>query len=344
MEHEVTLSPVQIDFICNALPGVDLEMLHAEIAGSAASQRLFTRLHWSGKTYILVEWDSADEDWPRFLSIAQAREATSLLLPEIYAEDARHGLILEEDLGAVTLRKFCEQTTTQTSGITDAYQQVIDALRIWQQPQVAAQPVIAAREMDVATFLWETDYFARFCVTDFCGEEKHLSQEWEQERTRLAHECALLTKTAMHRDFQSENILMVNGCIRFVDFQGARLGPGEYDLASLLFDPYIPQLDKQIRQELYHYAYNIPGSKRTTSRPFSICAVQRLMQALGAYGNLSLHKGKPRYRKYIPAAIGRLAEVVESLDDYPSIRRVVDACALKVESSVILGSEILPAR
>lgn len=342
MEHEVTLSPVQIDFICQALPGVDLESLQAEIAGSAASQRLFTRLHWNGKTFILVEWDSADEDWPRFLSIAQSREATSMLLPEIYAEDATHGLILEEDLGAITLRKFCEQHTTGISGIIDAYQQVIDALRIWQQPQVAAHPVIAAREMDAATFLWETDYFARFCVKDFCGEEKYLSQEWEQERTQLAHECALLTKTAMHRDFQSENILMLDERIRFVDFQGARLGPGEYDLASLLCDPYIPQLDKQICQELYRYAFKIPGSNGTTSRAFLICAMQRLMQALGAYGNLSLHKGKPRYKRYIPVAIGRLVDVVESLDDYPSIRRVVEACALKVESSLILGSEILP--
>jgi len=43
----------------------------------------------------------------------------------------------------------------------------------------------------------------------------------------------------MHRDFQSKNLMIKNEQIFVIDFQGARLGPPSYDLASLLFDPYV---------------------------------------------------------------------------------------------------------
>jgi hypothetical protein len=50
------------------------------------------------------------------------------------------------------------------------------------------------------------------------------------------------------------------------------------------------------------------------------------MQACGAYGNLSIHKGKTRYREFMPVALDRLKNVMERLPEYPAIRKVVDSC------------------
>jgi N-acetylmuramate 1-kinase len=342
MSDTIILSPAQIDFIKRTFPGFEGLSLQGELAGRAASQRYFTRIKHVDATYILIEWDSHDEDWQRFLAIGRDRLTTANLLPEIFADDPHHGLILEEDLGTVTLKQHCHTTAYDRQSMRAAYKKTIDALKLWQSPDVAANHVIASRSMDVDTFAWETSYFSRYCVTDYCGCEAMLTPSWEADRMRLANECASLAKTAIHRDFQSENILIHNDRIRFVDFQGARLGPPEYDLASLLYDPYIVQIDDVLRREIYEHYGTVNDTATTFSRPFYLCAAQRLMQALGAYGNLTLHKGKEWYQEYIPIALERLGGVMEHLDDFSHIRAVVRKCVeVNDEMESMLGDTTL---
>jgi aminoglycoside/choline kinase family phosphotransferase len=326
MNESVTLTPAQVDFLQQNLRGFQSDHCNAELAGRAASQRYFVRIRHGGTPYILIVWDSRDEDWGRFLAIGHDRPVTGTLLPVIYAADPRHGLILEEDLGTVTLKSFCMNSATDRAAIVARYHETLDALRIWQLPQVGHHPVIAARSMDIETFMWETAYFARYCVTDYCGCEALLGPDWEAERTRLAGECAALSPTAIHRDFQSENVMLHKGGVRFVDFQGARLGPPQYDVASLLFDPYNTRIDAPMLNELYLYYCERNSVTATDLRSLHLCAAQRLMQALGAYGNLSLHKGKEWYREYIPTALGRLDGVMEQLEGFPAIAGVVRRC------------------
>jgi hypothetical protein len=121
----------------------------------------------------------------------------------------------------------------------------------------------------------------------------------------------------MHRDFQSQNILIRGEEACFIDFQGMRLGLPEYDLASLLCDPYVtvpvPEVERllgcyrEIRSGLGHPV------RVDYPRIFWQCAVQRLMQALGAYGNLSLHCGKPAFRSHVTPALLRLKEALSRL-------------------------------
>src|SRR2546423_10254052 len=56
---------------------------------------------------------------------------------------------------------------------------------------------------------------------------------------RMAERLAGRPRLLVHRDFQSQNIIMRNGQAHLIDFQGMRPGLAEYDLASLLFDPYV---------------------------------------------------------------------------------------------------------
>jgi N-acetylmuramate 1-kinase len=328
MHEQIVLTPAQIHFLQQNLPGFTPDEGNTELAGRAGSQRHFIRIHHEKATYILVVWDSRDEDWPRFLAIGHDRKRTGNLLPEIVAADPRHGLILEEDLGEVTLKQYCRTIDYDSEKMVAVYQRVLDALHQWQSPQVASHPVIASRSMDAEIFTWESSYFARYCVTEFCGCEVLLDAAWEAERIRLAEECSNLTRTALHRDFQSENVLLHGTTIRFVDFQGARLGPPEYDVASLLFDPYITPMDTDMSARLYEYWCTLRRCKRIDWRPLYLCATQRIMQALGAYGNLSLHKGKQWYRDCIPVALERLFMAVCKLEDFPTLVKVVEGCCL----------------
>jgi aminoglycoside/choline kinase family phosphotransferase len=321
---DVELTPAQFAFLEASIKNFDVTEWRTELADQAASSRRFFRVSNAGKSYILVEWDSDDEDWPRFLGIEAQLSLSVPFLPKIYANDPLHGLILEEDLGNVTLKRFCLDHAGQNVIIEDAYRKVIDALVVWHSQDVTNCPFIASRSMDVEAFLWETSYFARHCVVEFFAKEDLLTAGWEEERRRMADSAAAIPAVCMHRDFQSENVLIADGRVRFVDFQGARLGPSHYDAASLLFDPYV-DLGYGMIDNLIGYYLSKTGAA-SDSGNFYLCAAQRLMQALGAYANLSLHKGKPRYREFIPAALERLYYVLDYLPDYPVIKGVVHGC------------------
>ena len=270
-------------------------------------------------SYILVEWDSKDEDWPRFLGIAAHLSPSIPFLPKIYANDPLHGLILEEDLGPTTLKQYCIDHVGEELVIEDMYRDVLDALTLWHGQDVANCPSITSRAMDV-----ETGYFARHCAIEFFANEHLLTPHFESERQRMAEFAANIPAVCMHRDFQSENVLICDSRIRFVDFQGARLGPPHYDAASLLFDPYV-DLGYDTIERLTNYYLVKTDSVAEVSALYA-CAAQRLMQALGAYGNLTLHKGKPRYRDFIQPALKKLSFVLTRLPDYPAMKEVADGC------------------
>ena len=62
---------------------------------------------------------------------------------------------------------------------------------------------------------------------------------------RLREDLAQRERCLIHRDFQSQNIMIRDGVPVFIDYQGLRFGLGEYDLASLIYDPYVPMNEEQ---------------------------------------------------------------------------------------------------
>lgn len=329
MASDSALTPAQIAFVRGQVPEFSEKTWRVSLAGQAASQRLFVRIkekNAAGRSFILVVWDGKDEDWPRFLAIPQEVSPHAPFLPKIFASDARHGLILEEDLGDHTLHRVVSEAKGDEKTNMNAYRRVLEVLCTWQSLEAKTSATIASRTMDLETFLWETDYFARRCVVDFCGCEFALGEAWEKERRDLARAAASLPKTFIHRDFQSENILMTGAGVRFVDFQGARLGPPGYDAASLLYDPYICFLSAERTAQLFDYYCSLAVRVKAGRHDFDLCAAQRLMQACGAYGNLSIHKGKTRYREFMPIALDRLKSVMERLPEYPEIKKVAGCC------------------
>ncbi len=102
-------------------------------------------------------------------------------------------------------------------------------------------------------------------------------------------------RVLVHRDFQSQNIIIRDGQAYLIDFQGMRPGLAEYDLASLLYDPYV-QLSAAERKELLEFYRTEAGvTDPAFAEKFQLCAMQRLMQALGAYGFLGLVQREPRF-------------------------------------------------
>ncbi len=323
-----SLSPAQFDFLCENLPQFSCEDWTVGEAGRAGSQRSFLRVQSrseNGGSYVLVIWDGSDPDWARFVGIHEELGKEAAVLPTIYASDSDRGLILEEDLGDRTLKQACIENDSGIEQTMDHYRQVLKALLAWQRIDVFGSTHLSGRSMDYGTFMWESEYFSVHCVREYFGIDTLSSDHWHRERVQMAQIASSAQSVAIHRDFQSENILFKDGSVRFVDYQGARLGPAAYDLASLLYDPYIHTLSAENRRELRAWFLS-EGGVDGGDEVYRTAGLQRSMQALGAYANLMLHKGKPWYENFIPVGIRRLREILGGGNDYPHLRAVVEEC------------------
>ena len=134
----------------------------------------------------------------------------------------------------------------------------------------------------------------------------------------------------MHRDMQSRNIMQKDDLFYFIDFQAGRIGPVQYDLASLLIDPYV-KLSVPLQSALLEYSVEVLSSFVDIDRDkyiksYRYCAVARNLQILGAFGYLSKNKGKTCFKQYIPAALESLKNNLNTLeaDNLFSLKAVAD--------------------
>jgi aminoglycoside/choline kinase family phosphotransferase len=153
----------------------------------------------------------------------------------------------------------------------------------------------------------------------------------EDEFQMLAETVDSFPKSIVHRDFQSQNLMITKGeTPRVIDYQGARLGPPAYDVASVLWDPYY-RIHEDLRDSLL--SYYIGEMRAAAFDDFDedefrysllLCRLQRHMQALGAYGFLSGVKGKKYFLKHIPQAVRYLAEEAAlAAEDFPVLHGLV---------------------
>ncbi|MCQ2397353.1 MAG: phosphotransferase, partial [Lentisphaeria bacterium] len=157
---------------------------------------------------------------------------------------------------------------------------------------------------------WERDYFRKNLLQDVLGR----IDLWDDA---VACECREIRRCLLeaplipiHRDFQSANIKVRDGKCFWIDFQGMRLGAAVYDMASLLYDPYVEYTPEQRRDAWRRYCTYVreEGGTPSDEALFHTAAIQRLMQALGAYGKLWRQDGLVWYRKYILPALRHLRQ------------------------------------
>ena len=166
---------------------------------------------------------------------------------------------------------------------------------------------------------YEAEYFKNAFLCRYLG----LKKEWP-ELEPVFHYLAETASRAdcrffLHRDFQSRNIMTPRGDIGIIDWQGGRLGPIGYDLASLIIDPYAALSLKQ-RAALYErYLYLIQGHDpawvESFKRYYPYLAIQRNLQIIAAFSFLSKVMNKGYFETYIPGALGSLHALLDQVPD-----------------------------
>jgi aminoglycoside/choline kinase family phosphotransferase len=232
-------------------------------------------------------------------------------VPEFHGFDPATGIILCEDLGD---HQFQGLVTggIPAGEVTRLYRQALEVLlhmqlsgRLGFEPQWCWDTPVYDRELMLTR---ESGYFREACCRDYLGMAD-LSPGLADDFQRLAEFAAREPSGFfLHRDFQSRNLIAKEGRLRVLDFQGGRLGPLAYDLASLLNDPYV-DLPVAIREELFGYYLQLlreqaPESAAGFAEGYLWLALQRNLQILGAFAFLSKAKGKSFFQTYLlPAAV-----------------------------------------
>jgi len=309
------------------------EYADAVLIGLGGSNRRYFRVRNGEKTAVFMECSPDDTDFERHLVYTSFFEAHAVPVPGLIANDCGNNYALFEDLGDTNLYGYLK-LPHDSDHIDDIYRSVLDILvnlhtRVTEH--VKECPMLQSRIFNYDYLRWETDYFLERFVVGLRQLTIDDRAALEEEFHRLAQKTDAYPKVVIHRDFQCQNIMITRGGIpRIIDFQGARMAPPAYDIASILWDPY-HRLDSSVRTKLFDYYLS---EMKHASKGFSEkmflnsllpCRLQRHMQALGAYGYLSVVKGKKYFLKHIPEALRLLKEETAAVSsEYPALYRLVD--------------------
>ncbi len=268
-----------------------------------------------------------------FINIGRHLQNRGLPVPRIYAGDPFSGIAFLEDLGDRHLQDVVLSLDSPEKR-TVLYHRVIDGLVALSQKgfkgfdtawtyQTASYDRQVIMENECAYFV-EAFLHLKMGLTDIAFGTLEAEFELLCEKT-LAHGIFGF----MHRDCQSRNIMLRGGDCFFIDFQGGRIGPVQYDLASLLIDPYV-DLSTEFQAKLRDYGMGrvceaTGADEKTFRKGYSYCCITRSLQILGAFGYLSCKKGKPAFADYIPAALAGLKRALAGPEgkDFPKLGAVV---------------------
>jgi N-acetylmuramate 1-kinase len=293
-----------------------VEILPLEKGGS---DRRYYRVRFTADhSLILVKYNPEKPENERFVAIANFLNGIGVHAPLIYHHDREQALIWMQDLGEEDLwHHRTEPWAVRRRFYEVALDQV--ALLHRSEPSLAAQLHLHP-EFDESLYLWEQNYCLENCFGLYfqvpAAELQKLREHGAFEN--LAKRLASYRRVLIHRDFQSQNVIVWDEQAYLIDFQGLRPGLPQYDLASLLLDPYVT-LGHRERDHLLRYYFDRNEIARTFpefERVYLDCGIQRLMQALGAYGVIGILREKKEFLRHIQPAIKTLIEVASLAEDF----------------------------
>lgn len=326
------LSRAVIDQTIERFPDYAGEEFEVSPLEKGGSERRFYRIQAGpGHSMIVVKYSSQKEENRHYVAIAQFLAGTGVSVPKIYFHDSEEGLIWMQDLGEVDLWASRHAPWEERRPLYESSLREVSKMHIAATSRIEGSNLQLEREFSDQLYLWEQGYFFENCLRAHFGIEEPAVRRYADQPIfqDIARHLASLPRVLVHRDFQSQNILIRDGGAWLIDFQGMRPGLAQYDLASLLYDPYVTLQDEERLALLEYYKRTARAAGMEISDDFDAvfyrCALQRLMQALGAYGFLGIQKGRADFLAHIPAARRSLREVAARIDGLDEFVTLLDS-------------------
>lgn len=320
------------------LYGVEPEFVALPAAGSS---RKYYRLS-SDSTPTVIGCIGSDADENRaFIYLACHLRAQGINTPRVLAQSDDALCYLTEDFGDVSLFDAIE--SGRASGLFQDKERKLlgDAVRGLAHIQIDGavgldfEKCYPSAKFDSQLVQWDLNYF-KYCflkVVDTAFDELALQADFDALTAELCTKGP--AEGFLYRDYQSRNIMVTaDGTLGFIDFQGGRRGPVEYDVASLLWQARanIPEalrrdLVEEYLDEMKHILpdFDIDAFRRR----LPLFVLLRTLQVLGAYGLRGLAQRKSIFATQIPAAMVTLRTLLEQgvIRQWPALEQVCHSVA-----------------
>jgi aminoglycoside/choline kinase family phosphotransferase len=261
------------------------------------------------QTLILMQLEAPNiQGETDFIRILKFLQGIHLPVPELYHFDAERGLLLLQDCGDITLETHLHSADPAT--LKNGY---LKAVHLLADMQTEATRAIDADcpayylKFDVEKLMWEMDFMLEHFI-EGTQQNKLKATARKEFRKQLTDLCTILAGQPpcfTHRDYHSRNLMVHNDELVLIDFQDARMGPSQYDLASLLRDSYLPLpdalvwelVDAFIQKRQEQESQNI--DREDFIRVFDLMSIQRNLKAIGTFAYQKKIKNNDRYMQYI---------------------------------------------
>ena len=281
---------------------------------------------------IFVQYGHQKEENKHYVEIGAFLQNAGVRVPKMFLHEPVEGRIWMEDLGTEDLwASRYEPWDTRRSLYEATLREVFRLHRSSDRFPEAANKLGLQPAFDAALYQWEQEYFFNHCVSRHFGIDLGRIEDARARLHQIALELEALPRCLVHRDFQSQNVIVQQGAPCLIDFQGMRFGLPQYDLASLFLDPYVVLTESEQSDLMTFYISQLKAEgleiQPDFDRIYWLCAGQRLMQALGAYGFLGHEKGRRVFLSHIPVAMPRLLCVFKRIGGLDSLISLLEGAA-----------------
>ena len=303
--------------------GWDASATTAQLLAPRPSDRHFARLQLDARRSIAIHYSLERAENAFYTPNALFLKDCGVPVPEILIDRPQDCLTIVQDLGDRSLQDAVAQGRRRE--IERLYRLVLDAaLRIHANtPEAIGRAGLQLSDpMSAGGLAWERRYFADNFVTRYPGLDPEIAVNALQDLARVSARLQQAPAVLIHRDLQSSNVLLTekNRGIRLIDFQGMRLGPAAYDVASLLCDPYVSFDIELQRSLLQYYDQRAPYPVEPL---FWAAAIQRLAQALGAFARLGKVRDTAHFAGHLAPGLHMLLRALDFEDNVSHLRELL---------------------
>lgn len=304
----------------------------------SGSNRIYFRLHGNNNS-LIAAYNPVKKENDCFIHFTNVFKSLGFNVPTVLLYDSQNDIYILEDLGDINLFSYLNSIQNDDTFESKRYSIFKESLAHLTEFQILCYKHIDFRKayprhsFDKQSILWDLNYFKYYFLKlkyiDF--DEQKLENDFKSFSRYLT---TISATYFMYRDFQSRNIMLKNSTMYFIDYQGGRKGPLQYDLASFLYSAKTNLPDEQRKELLLYYIEliknRIPLKEIENFEKYYYAVVLvRIMQTLGAYGYRGLFEKKDYFIQSIPLALKNLKNVLSIVDmpvKLPELMKALNKC------------------
>ena len=312
------------------------EIMAIDKLPQAGSERHYYRIHTADKNFIATYGANIKEN-ESFIYFSAHFKKKGLATPQILCINAEKNIYIQDDFGDVSLLNVLEEKG-QVESVYNLFKESLHQLALLQVKghegldyKKCLTNTSFGKQAIMADLLYFKYYFLDALRRPY--DKQKLLDDFEALGNYLSH---TEYKYFMFRDFQSRNIMvMPDGSVHFIDYQGGMKGAPQYDVASLLWQAKanLPDEWKQHLLEDYINSFEeIVGDavdREVFRSQYNGYVLIRLLQVLGAYGFRGLFERKAHFLTSIPLALQNLKWFIVNQNvgiSVPEFKKVLEVC------------------